>query len=72
MIGTMGQGNEAQAQTEVKIGTIFPLTGPLALLGNESFEASDLAREMVNEKFGGVWGKKVTYKEEAALATPPR
>jgi hypothetical protein len=42
MIGTLGQGNEAQAQTEVKIGTIFPLTGPLALLGNESFEASDL------------------------------
>jgi len=57
----MGLWNEAKAQTEVKIGTIFPLTGPLALLGNESFEASDLAREMVNERFGGVWGKKVVF-----------
>ncbi len=60
-LGVMGHWNEAKAQTEVKIGTIFPLTGPLALLGNESFEASDLAREMVNEKFGGVWGKKVVF-----------
>ena len=51
----------ALAQEEVKIGTIFPHTGPLALLGNESFEAANLAREMVNEKFGGVWGKKVTF-----------
>ena len=40
VVGMLGQGNEALAQTEVKIGTIFPLTGPLALLGNESFEAS--------------------------------
>ncbi|HSB04676.1 MAG TPA: ABC transporter substrate-binding protein, partial [Thermodesulfobacteriota bacterium] len=61
LVVMVGSWNETQAQTEVKIGTIFPLTGPLALLGNESFEASDLAREMVNEKFGGVWGKKVAY-----------
>ena len=60
-LGLIGSWDEAKAQTEVKIGTIFPLTGPLALLGNESFEASDLAREMVNEKFGGVWGKKVAF-----------
>ena len=58
---TMIYWNDAKAQNEVKIGTIFPLTGPLALLGNESFEASDLAREMVNERFGGVWGKKVVF-----------
>jgi branched-chain amino acid transport system substrate-binding protein len=58
--------NDGQAQTDVKIGTIFPLTGPLALLGNESFEASDLAREMVNEKFGGVWGKKVVFVKSDA------
>ncbi len=58
---SMVSWNEVKAQNEVRIGTIFPLTGPLALLGNESFEASDLAREMVNEKFGGVWGKKVVF-----------
>ena len=61
VFGMMSPVSETRAQTEVKIGTIFPLTGPLALLGNESFEASDLAREMVNEKFGGVWGKKVVF-----------
>ena len=54
----MSSFTAAQAQTEIKIGTIFPLTGPLALLGNESFEASDLAREMVNEKFGGCVGER--------------
>jgi len=62
--------SELNAQSEVRIGTIFPLTGPLALLGNESFEAADLAREMVNEKFGGVWGKKVVFiKADAPDAT---
>jgi branched-chain amino acid transport system substrate-binding protein len=65
-IAMMTPLNFAQAQTEVKIGTIFPLTGALALLGNESFEASDLAREMVNEKFGGVWGKKVVFVKSDA------
>jgi len=70
VFGTLGNWNETKAQTEVKIGTIFPLTGPLALLGNESLEAADLAREMVNEKFGGVWGKKVVFvKADAPDAT---
>jgi branched-chain amino acid transport system substrate-binding protein len=67
---TTGYFSELNAQSEVRIGTIFPLTGPLALLGNESFEAADLAREMVNEKFGGVLGKKVVFiKADAPDAT---
>ncbi len=66
VLGATGTWNQAGAQTDVKIGAIFPLTGPLALLGNESFESADLAREMVNEKFGGVWGKRVTFVKSDA------
>lgn len=44
----------------IRIGAIFPLSGPLALLGTESFEAADLARKMVNEQ-GGVNGRQVEF-----------
>jgi branched-chain amino acid transport system substrate-binding protein len=53
----------------IKIGTIFPMTGSLALLGTESFEAADLARQMVNEA-GGVNGRQVDFiKADAPDAT---
>lgn len=42
---------------EVRIGTIFPLTGNLAFGGNESFLGTDIAREIINER-GGIWGGK--------------
>lgn len=50
----------AMAAEEVKIGTLFPLSGPMALLGNEAFKAAEVARDMVNEN-GGVLGKQVVF-----------
>jgi len=44
----------------IRIGTIFPLSGPQALNGQDTFDGVDIAREMVNEK-GGVNGNKVEY-----------
>jgi branched-chain amino acid transport system substrate-binding protein len=71
-------GKDASPQTEggnqstpepIKIGAIFPLSGSLALLGTESFEAADLARKMVNEN-GGVNGRHVEFvKADAPDAT---
>jgi branched-chain amino acid transport system substrate-binding protein len=42
----------------MKIGALFPLSGDLALLGEESFRGVELAVEEFNKK-GGVDGKKV-------------
>jgi branched-chain amino acid transport system substrate-binding protein len=46
---------------DVRIGTLFPLTGNMAFGGNEGFMGTEIAREMVNER-GGIWGdKKIVF-----------
>jgi branched-chain amino acid transport system substrate-binding protein len=50
----------ASAQ-DVRIGTIFPMTGNMAFGGNEGFMGTEIAREIVNER-GGIWGgKKIAF-----------
>jgi branched-chain amino acid transport system substrate-binding protein len=51
--------NFVEAQ-EIKIGTIFPRSGAIAMLGEQAYRGADLARQMVNEK-GGVKGAKVVF-----------
>lgn len=53
-------GSAFAADNEIRLGTIFPLTGNMAFGGNESFTGTDIAREIVNEK-GGINGKKITF-----------
>ncbi len=48
------------ADNDIKIGTIFPLTGNMAFGGNEGFTGSDVARELVNAR-GGIAGRKITF-----------
>jgi branched-chain amino acid transport system substrate-binding protein len=48
------------AAETIRIGALFPFTGPLALLGQESFNGAVIAQDMVNEK-GGIGGKKVEW-----------
>jgi branched-chain amino acid transport system substrate-binding protein len=48
------------AAEKVKIGALFPFSGPLALLGQESFNGATIAADMVNAK-GGLWGKKIEW-----------
>jgi branched-chain amino acid transport system substrate-binding protein len=55
----LGRGAMA-ADPPWRIGGIFPLTGNLAVLGNEAATAAEIAVEMVNEK-GGVLGRKVEF-----------
>ena len=45
---------------DIKVGTIFPRSGTIAMLGEQAFRGADLARQMVNEK-GGVKGTKVSF-----------
>ncbi len=51
----------AAGAEEVRIGTLFPMTGNMAFGGNEGFMGTEIAREIVNER-GGIWGgKKVVF-----------
>jgi len=54
------------AAETVKIGILFPFTGPMALNGNDQFNGVEIAREMQNEK-GGLWGKKIEFAKGDAV-----
>lgn len=47
-----------KAQEVFKIGALYPLSGPMALLGNHDMNGVELATDMFNEK-GGIKGKKI-------------
>jgi branched-chain amino acid transport system substrate-binding protein len=44
----------------LRIGAVYPITGPLALLGEESWRGAEVARLMRNEK-GGVAGRQIEF-----------
>ncbi len=50
-------GGEA---TEIVIGTLYPMSGGMALLGDESFRGAELARQKWNEE-GGILGKQIRF-----------
>jgi branched-chain amino acid transport system substrate-binding protein len=52
--------SSAMAAETIRIGALFPYTGHLALLGQETFNGAIIAEEMINEK-GGIGGKKVEW-----------
>ncbi|MES1930240.1 Leu/Ile/Val-binding protein 8 [Salinisphaera dokdonensis CL-ES53] len=55
VLGVLGVGS---AHAEVKFGALYPFSGQLALLGEESARGLELAVDEVNEA-GGVQGEKV-------------
>jgi branched-chain amino acid transport system substrate-binding protein len=57
-----------EAAEPIRIGALFPFTGSLAKLGNETFHGADLAREWINEQ-GGVLGRKVEWVKGDAVDT---
>lgn len=66
----------AQAPAELRLGAIFPLSGPLALLGDESFRGVEMAVEERN-RAGGVLGRplrlvRADAPDEAAAAAEAR
>lgn len=48
----------SQAQETIKIGTVFPMSGPLASMGMESVRGYQIAARVQNER-GGILGKKI-------------
>lgn len=57
--GGGGQPAEKKAET-IKIGALWPLTGPLAEFGQASSKASELAR-IERNKAGGLLGKQIEF-----------
>jgi branched-chain amino acid transport system substrate-binding protein len=61
----LGVGALVQAQPqlsgEYKIGVLEPLTGNLAAEGKRHLEGYELMRDLINERFGGVMGKKLVF-----------
>lgn len=45
---------------KIKLGALFPLTGSLALLGEESWRGTEIARQEQNKK-GGLLGKELEF-----------
>jgi branched-chain amino acid transport system substrate-binding protein len=43
-----------------RIGALYPFTGNLALLGNESFNGATIVEDMINER-GGIHGRKIVW-----------
>jgi branched-chain amino acid transport system substrate-binding protein len=57
------------AAADIKIGALFPYSGPMALLGEDMFRGAEIAREVTNER-GGVLGSQIVYaKADAPDAT---
>lgn len=48
------------AQPPIRIGAVFPFSGPLALLGQDTFDGANVALDMINAQ-GGVHGRKIEW-----------
>ena len=61
-------GRPARAAGELHIGALFPLSGPLSVLGTEALAGAQIGADLANER-GGVLGQAVVL--ETADATSP-
>ena len=52
---------QQQLSGEYKIGVLEPLTGNLAAEGKRHLEGYEIVRDLINERFGGVMGKKLVF-----------
>src|SRR3970040_2968380 len=82
--GALGVGavQGQQLSGESKSGVLEPLTGNLAVQGKLHLEGYEIMRDLINERFGGVMGKKLVFvtgdavdptvaaSEATRLATP--
>lgn len=58
-------GGSGNASDPVKIGTVYPFTGSLALLGEESWRGAEVARLLRNQK-GGIGGRQIEFAKADA------
>lgn len=67
--GSPAGSSAGNSEGTIKIGAIFPFTGSSAKAGQDTFNGTEIAKDMVNDA-GGVNGKKVEFiKSDAPDAT---
>jgi branched-chain amino acid transport system substrate-binding protein len=54
-------GGLEMAQSAVRVGALYPISGSLALLGEESWRGAEIARVMRNQKGGIAGGQQVEF-----------
>jgi branched-chain amino acid transport system substrate-binding protein len=68
LVGVAGVASVASAQSPLRFGALYPFSGGLALLGDESFRGFELAVEKRNAA-GGLLGTKIeVFKSDAVDA----
>src|SRR5882724_12939105 len=67
-IGAVSALQAQQLTGEYKIGVLEPLTGNLAAEGKRHLEGFEIMRDLINERFGGVMGKKLVFLGLAPMA----
>ena len=60
LLGILSLTPAAFAQEEIRIGAIYPRSGSLALLGEESWRGAEIARQERNEA-GGILGRQIVF-----------
>ncbi|MBO8140780.1 MAG: ABC transporter substrate-binding protein [Firmicutes bacterium] len=60
LLGALLLSPAALAQQEIRIGAIYPRSGSLALLGEESWRGAEIARQERNEA-GGILGRQIVF-----------
>jgi branched-chain amino acid transport system substrate-binding protein len=60
-LGTGALQAQQPLSGEYKIGVLEPLTGNLAAEGKRHLEGYELMRDLINDRFGGVMGKKLVF-----------
>jgi len=66
LLGASSIDGIASAQDVIKVGALYPFSGGLALLGDESFRGFEIASEERNAA-GGINGKKVQFVKGDAV-----
>ncbi|MEU5552587.1 ABC transporter substrate-binding protein [Micromonospora sp. NPDC047793] len=69
LVATSACGDDSSADGDdngpVRLGALFPLTGPNAVLGTETFQGAEIARQMFNER-GGLNGRQIEFAQADA------
>jgi branched-chain amino acid transport system substrate-binding protein len=59
--GVVARAQQSSLSGEYKIGVLEPLTGNLAAEGKRHLEGYEIMRDLINDRFGGVMGKKLVF-----------
>lgn len=59
LVGVLALSSTTAAAQTIKVGALYPFSGPLALLGDESFRGLEIAIEEINAAGGIQGGKKI-------------